>query len=145
MATQNDTSNIAIADSSVLVSIFLPNDAYHEHAVELARQAEEQGTTVVTPEAVFVETVNILGKKLGHQVAIEAAELMVDSEAFLIVDSSDLLPDALGKFKKSAEKVSMTDCVVMATADRYNTRQILGFDADFRDCGYLAPVPLHKP
>jgi uncharacterized protein len=144
MATKTSNTSVSIADSSALVSIFVPTDAYHAQALALARKAEDEGTTVITPEVVVVETVNIIGKKFGHQAAVAAAGLLAKSGLFLIVESSELLTDALAKFGQADEKVSLTDCVVMATADKYGTRQILGFDDDFRDFGYLAPIPRHK-
>jgi predicted nucleic acid-binding protein len=32
--------------------------------------------------------------------------------------------------------VSLTDCIVMAIADHYGTKDIFGFDKQFADAGY---------
>ena len=43
---------------------------------------------------------------------------------------------ALQKFETLPQGVSFTDCLVMATADEYETRDIFGFDKQFADAGY---------
>jgi predicted nucleic acid-binding protein len=43
---------------------------------------------------------------------------------------------ALRKFEKLPERVSFTDCVVMAVADYYQTQDISGFDQQFAQAGY---------
>src|SRR5689334_3531426 len=100
METPTNT-NCAIADSSLLVSLFSPTDAYHAHALELARQAQEDGLTILTPEAVVIETINILGKKLGHDPAAMAAERILKSGDFSITFTGEMMEPALVKFKAS--------------------------------------------
>jgi predicted nucleic acid-binding protein len=36
---------------------------------------------------------------------------------------------------------SLTDCIVMALADHYSTKDIFGFDKQFEDAGYHRPEP----
>jgi predicted nucleic acid-binding protein len=45
------------------------------------------------------------------------------------------------KFKTAADAVSFTDCIVMAVADEYGTREIFGFDKQFADAGYQRLEP----
>jgi predicted nucleic acid-binding protein len=130
---------VVIADSSGLVSLISPNDSNHQQALALSHKLQEKRTTVLTPSNVFTETVNILGKKLGHQIAVEAAELMTSSELFLVVDTLDAYPLALEKFKAAPASVSFTDCVVMATADKYQTSEVFGFDECFEKGSYHLP------
>ena len=40
------------------------------------------------------------------------------------------------KVQTLPQGVSFTDCLVMATADDYETRDIFGFDKQFQDAGY---------
>jgi predicted nucleic acid-binding protein len=55
----------------------------------------------------------------------------------------NLRRDAFAKWADTPESVSFTDCftdcVVMTVADRYDTKQIFGFDLAFRRSGYLIP------
>ena len=45
------------------------------------------------------------------------------------------------KFAKLPQSVSFTDCLVMATADEYETIDIFGFDKQFADAGYTRLEP----
>src|SRR5690242_14488151 len=141
METQNNQTNISIVDSSILVSLFSQDDAYHAHAQNLTEQAIKEEVVILVSDSILVETVNILGKKFGHKLTIEAADFLINSDSFLIVETNIVLSQALEKFKNSNEKVSLTDCIVMATADKFNTKNILGFDDDFRDHGYQVSIP----
>jgi predicted nucleic acid-binding protein len=40
------------------------------------------------------------------------------------------------------EAVSFTDCLVMAVADEYGTKDIFDFDKQFADAGYIRLDPL---
>ena len=59
------------------------------------------------------------------------------SEPSPLLDSPALL-----KFEAISEAVSFTDCLVMAVANEYGTKDIFGFDKQFADAGYnrLAPA-----
>ena len=48
---------------------------------------------------------------------------------------------ALNKFEGLSEAVSLTDCIVMAVADEYGTKDIFGFDKQFADAGYTRLAP----
>jgi predicted nucleic acid-binding protein len=54
------------------------------------------------------------------------------SETFVILDSSALIA-------QTNKRPSFVDCLVMATADFYDTREIFGFDAVFAKNGYSLP------
>jgi predicted nucleic acid-binding protein len=43
---------------------------------------------------------------------------------------------ALSRFATQSESVSLTDCIVMAVADDYETLDSFGFDEAFRKNGY---------
>jgi predicted nucleic acid-binding protein len=58
--------------------------------------------------------------------------------------SHTLLTDALERFKTQPQGVSFTDCVVMAYADAFQTKDIFGFDKQFADAGYTRLSPSSK-
>lgn len=130
---------IVIADSSALYALLSQTDAQHASAVAAARKLKQDQATIIMPTDVLSETINILGKRQGHRVAVEAIELMTTSSLFLIVSAEKAFPLAFEKFKLVAESVSFTDCLVMAMADSYETTQIFGFDGCFRKAGYHVP------
>src|SRR5262249_45704104 len=63
---------VIIADTSGLVSLFLPGDHNHKVALKAARQLQTEQKSILIPAAVLVELLNILGRKVGHRAALEA-------------------------------------------------------------------------
>ena len=125
-----------IADTSGLISLTVTTDANHASAVEAAKPLKGQ-STILVPYEVLVETMNVLGKRLGHTQAVSVASYLATTPLFLIVDTSEPVREqALRRFETQPPAVSFTDCIVMAVADEYGTRIVFGFDKDHADNGY---------
>jgi predicted nucleic acid-binding protein len=89
------------------------------------------------PAEVFAETLNILGKKFGHEYAAGTVQAVLDSSAFAVVPTSDISRlDAVEQFRSAPAGVSFTDCLVMKVADEYGSKDIYGFDEQFEQAGY---------
>ena len=133
---ETNKKGVIIADTSGLISLFSPNDRNHEEAIKAAKQLTNDQKSILIPAAVFVEFLNILGRKAGHEAALAAASEL--TPPFLVLSEPANLPQnpALEKFARVPESVSFTDCIVMAVADTYNTPDIFGFDKQFQDAGY---------
>ena len=131
---KTSSQGVIIADTSGLVSLFSPNDHNHHVAVEAARRLSNESRDILIPAAVFVEFLNVLGRKAGHKVALAAAAEL--TPPFLILSEPHDSANALKKFAKLPESVSFTDCLVMAVADEYSTPDIFGFDKQFAEAGY---------
>ena len=125
---------VLIADTSGLVSLFSPADQNHQVAVEAAKRLRNEPKDILIPAAVFVEFLNILGRKTGHRAALAAAAEL--TPPFIILSEPRDNTQALEKFAKVPESVSFTDCLVMAAADEYFTPDIFGFDKQFQEAGY---------
>jgi predicted nucleic acid-binding protein len=87
---------------------------------------------------------NVLGKKLGHGVAVSAGQQILATPIYLIIESDKELEEALERFARQPASVSFTDCMVMALADRLGTKLIFGFDEVFRKNGYRLPEALNQ-
>ena len=74
---------VIIADTSSLISLFLPGDHNHAVAVNAAKQLKHEHRDILIPGAVFVEFLNILGRKVSHSAALAAASEL--TSPFLIV------------------------------------------------------------
>jgi predicted nucleic acid-binding protein len=138
MTTYMETKNSPIiADTSALVSLINASDSNHVQAVKEATRLLSAARPIILPGEVLAETINILGKKFGHGFAVAAARkfLRADSQYFIVETDIDRLRVALVIFNKQKESVSFTDCIVMAVADQYNTKDIFGFDKQFEDAG----------
>ena len=126
-----------IADSSALVSLATVTDSNYSQAIAIARKIKEENLQVVIPGDVFSETLNVLGRKSSHQIALGTAETILNSNSFIIAETNAKIRDnALTIFKNQAQSVSFTDCLVMAFADHFHTKTIFGFDEIFRKNKY---------
>ena len=134
-----------IADSSALVSLIDENDHNHKEAVEVAEKLSEASRLIILPLDVFVETINVIGKRFGHDLAMKTARYLLSSDSeFLLLETKPYLITALNKFNDQAPAVSLTDCIIMAVADDYGTKEIFGFDKQFQDAGYHRLTPSTK-
>jgi predicted nucleic acid-binding protein len=127
-----------IADTSGLVSLTVKTDGNHAPAVTATEALQGKASNILVPYEILVETVNVLGKRLGHEPALAVAAYIDETPLFLILDSSKhARAQALRRFGAQPQAVSFTDCIVMAVADEYETRSIFGFDADHARNGYI--------
>src|SRR5947208_13335858 len=114
--------HVISADTSGLVSLFLPDDQNHAVAVQAARNLQSAHKDILIPADVFVEFLNILGRKAGHKAALAAVTEL--TPPFLVLREQTNVTQALKKFEAVLQAVSFTDCLVMAVADAYSTRDI---------------------
>src|SRR5438874_212791 len=108
MTTYMETSReqVIIADTSGLVSLFLPDDHNHKVAVQAARQLQSAHKDILIPADVFVEFLNILGRKAGHKVALAAVSEL--TPPFLVLHEQTNVTQALKKFEAVLQAVSFT-------------------------------------
>lgn len=130
------SSNI-IGDSSAFFSLVIKKDQNHSNATTTIREIIDKKDSVIVPGEAFTELVNILGKKVNHAVAIKTGRMILQKPELTIIETTDVIrKNAFEKFIKQPESVSFTDCLVMAFADFYETKEIFGFDEAFRKNGY---------
>lgn len=131
-------------DSSALVALLTENDADHMKAVAISRSLVAQSRSVILPSEVLAESLTIIGKKYGLPAAVARgtylARQMQDGALLIPQVHVDTLHNALAKLVTQPQSVSYIDCLVMAYADRYQTREIFGFDAAFARNGYRLPT-----
>jgi predicted nucleic acid-binding protein len=137
--THNDA---IIADTSGLFSLVIPSDHNHQVAIAEAKCLEEAHKDIIIIQAVYIEFLNVIGKQYGHKIALFAAATLTPPR-FVILNEPQDIPSsgALEKFANQPQAVSLTDCLVMATADAYATKSIFGFDKQFTDAGYTRITP----
>jgi predicted nucleic acid-binding protein len=126
-----------IADTSGLISLAVQSDRNHEAAVAATERLKEKQSNILVPYEILVETVNVLGKLVGHDNGSAVWVYLSTTPLFVIVDSSKQAREkAIKQFQSQPKAVSFTDCVVMAVADEYDTKAIFGFDSDHARNGY---------
>lgn len=105
--------------------------------VAIAAQFVGTEAKALVPAEVPAESLNILGKKFGHEYAAGTVQAVLESSAFAVVPTSDVARlDAVEQFRTAPTGVSFTDCLVMKVADEHGTKDIFGFDKQFEDAGY---------
>ena len=138
--TKSDKSSIFVADSSGIISLLSETDSNHQRALSAKREFEKLTGSVLVPAEVLSETINLVGKKFGHEAALSFYSTIDRSETFFVIDSSKEIRDlTFALLKKQAGSVSFTDCLVMACANQYKSKQIFGFDEIFKKSGYQVP------
>ncbi|KKW20372.1 MAG: hypothetical protein UY64_C0050G0009 [Parcubacteria group bacterium GW2011_GWA1_51_12] len=130
-------TNPVIIDSSGLISFISDTDSNHQLAVSISQSIKKEKNSVILPGEIFSEIVNVLGKKVSHNIALQTAHHILNSKDFAIVETNtEIREGALEIFRNQAQSVSFTDCLVMAFADHYHTKTIFGFDEVFRKNKY---------
>ncbi len=126
-----------IVDSSGLISLLIDTDQNHQRSIDALSNYGNAPAAIIIPADIFSESMNILGKKFSHEIAVEDGEKILGSTLFRIVEiDNNLRFQALVKLAKQPSSVSFADCVVMALADKFNTKDIFGFDVAFSKNGY---------
>jgi predicted nucleic acid-binding protein len=142
-------SNPVILDSSALIAEINLADSLHEKAQAVNKVIAETDRQVILPYEVFAEAINIFGKKVGRSEAARAGKAILarhTAGSLLIATSSPTLLAAALELLETAkgQSPSFVDCLVMASADEYQTREIFGFDETFTKNGYQLPEPRKK-
>lgn len=129
---------VIIADSSALVSLASRTDSNYNLAVSVGRSLEREEASVLVSGEIFAETLNVLGRSINKETVREMGEGIFSSSSLFIAETSDEIRRmAFAKFLKQLRSVSFTDCLVMAFADVYGTKNIFGFDEVFKKNGYV--------
>jgi predicted nucleic acid-binding protein len=142
METKHKNQPIIVADASGIISLVVDTDSNHEAALQLMLRLDASGVqpTIVVPGELLAETVNLLGKKFSRGLAIETAELLLTQAPFLVRETDpETHTSALELFRQAPGSVSYTDCIVLAMADKYATREVFGFENFFKQRGYHLP------
>ena len=126
-----------IADSSGLVSLISEDDNNHKIAIRISDELSKVSALIIVPSDVFSETLNVIGKKFGHNLATNVGQEIIKSGTYAVIETDESIrTTALILFQSQPQSVSFTDCVVMTFADKFATKKIFGFDDAFRKKGY---------
>ncbi len=126
-----------VLDSSALIALANKNDSTHKKAVDILQSISQQRHFGLLPNDIFIETINTIGKKLSKTLAIKTARQVGEFKWLDITESGKgVRENGIEKFIQTKSDVSLTDCIVMATADEYKTKLIFGFDKHFKTAGY---------
>ena len=106
---ETSREGVIIADTSGLVSLFLPNDHNHEVAVKAARHLQSEHKDILITAAVFVELLNILGRKVGHTAALAAVSEL--TPPFLVLTTVSPLRAKVIRAASCGRSISLPDAL----------------------------------
>lgn len=136
----NSQDQYTIVDSSYLFALADSSDSTHKRATKIAKTLEEISKILVVPSEILFEATNTMWKKLTKEKATRTARDILTLATYAIPETtSEIRTLAFSKFEKQSRSVSFTDCLVMAFADHFKTKTILGFDESFSKSGYSLP------
>jgi predicted nucleic acid-binding protein len=138
---------VVVLDSSALIAQINGKDIWHKKADKIATFIAQTERHVILPSEVFAETLNRIGNNIGREAAVVAGRALLARHAagdILLTHSNPALAAASLELLQTVQapqdkRPSYVDCLVMATADFYGTREIFGFDAVFGTNGYSLP------
>src|SRR5688500_5460026 len=132
-------STFVILDSSALIAQINIKDLWHKKANTISEIIERTDRKVILPAEVLAETLNRIGNNIGRQEAVLAGNALLErndtGDVLITHSNTDILSATLRLLNSVTEppekRASFVDCLVMATATFYDTREIFGFDAVF--------------
>ena len=140
-------SAFVILDSSALIAQINGKDLWHKKANTISEYIERTDRKVILPAEVLAETLNRIGNNIGRQDAVLAGKALLErnetGDILVTHSNTDILTATLTLLKSVREpqdkRASFVDCLVMASAAFYDTREIFGFDAVFEKNGFHLP------
>ena len=141
------SSAFVILDSSALIAQINVKDLWHKKANTISEFIERTDRKVILPAEVLAETLNRIGNNIGRQDAVLAGNALLErhetGDILITYSNTDILAATLNLLKAIQEppdkRASFVDCLVMASASFYDTREIFGFDAVFGRNGFQLP------
>jgi predicted nucleic acid-binding protein len=140
-------SAFVILDSSALIAQLNVKDLWHQKANAISEYIERTDRKVILPAEVLAETLNRIGNNIGRSDAVLAGKALLErhetGDILITHNNTDILAATLTMLNTVQEpankRASFIDCLVMASAAFYDTREIFGFDAVFVRNGFHLP------
>jgi len=127
---------MVFVDTGAFVARNARRDPYGQTAAQI--WSELEGTPLLTTNHVVEETLTLLARRIGYELAANMAERIYTSRNLGIIytGEEDEL-EALGFFRKFADqRVSFTDCISFAVMRRNRLHFAFTFDRHFAAAGF---------
>jgi uncharacterized protein len=130
--------NEVFLDTAYAIALSSLSDAFHERAVQLAREIRAAGTRLVTTRATLLEIGNALSRQARRHAGIRLlAVLEVDSRVEIVPLSEQLYERAWRLFRERPDKEwGLTDCVSFTVMQDRGLTEALTADEHFRQAGF---------
>ena len=121
---------VAVVDSGVFIGSKYPKDQYHKEALGILENfISGEIQRIYITDYVLAETISFLLSKAGFQMADGAFDYLTETENIEIVKLEDV--SAIKPLFKRYKKLSITDCSLVALAEKLKIKEIFSFDKHF--------------
>ncbi|MEK6948763.1 MAG: PIN domain-containing protein [Nanoarchaeota archaeon] len=122
----------AIFDSGVFIGSQEKRDQYALIAAEILKYFRNKVIIkVYTTDYVVVETINFLLKKSGFDKTKFMYDFLMNTNNMEIVYASNLSMERLKEIFNKYKNLTITDCSLIALAEKYKIKEIFSFDKHF--------------
>jgi hypothetical protein len=130
-------------DTGAFIALTDADDENHKAAAAFYRNAKEKGTRFVTTNFVVCETMNYLGVRISHPIAVLFWESLKKSGFIEIVTVAPSIEDAAFTiFKRYSDKdFSFTDCTSFSFMRSLKLKSGFAFDKHFEQFEGISRLP----
>ena len=130
-------------DTGAFIALTDADDENHRAAKAFYKSSMEKGARFITSNFVVCETMNYLGAKVSHNVAVVFRESLKKSGLVETVTISPPMEDAaFSIFKQYSDKdFSFTDCASFALMKSLRINNAFAFDRHFKQIEGINRVP----
>ena len=128
---------VVLIDASIFCAFANTDDIFHQKAKTiLERLFADRDQRLVTTDYIFDESVSVVMRKAGKELAKELGRFILQSEIILMNIDDSLFPQAWELFQKT-EGFSFTDCSSLAFMTLVGVPKIATFDKGFRNANNI--------
>jgi predicted nucleic acid-binding protein len=133
---------VIVLDSSFLIAYHNTRDAHHAAAARTMVHllGGEWGQALLL-EYVLLEVVTVLRARRGRDVAVAAADQLLQAREVDFVPCSPLFMETLSTFRHATSAFSFADAAIATVARQSEGGFVATFDSDFRGVAGVTVVP----
>jgi hypothetical protein len=126
-------------DTAYAIALSVETDTFHERALELAEEIEEQEIQLVTTRAVLLEIGNALSKVNFRKAAVALLDSLETDKNVMIISLTEELYEAAYKLYQSRmdNEWGLIDCVSFVTMKQLGITESLTTDRHYQQAGFV--------
>lgn len=133
---KNNRTKRILADADAIVALIKRDETNHEEAINLAKQAYENGFEFFISQYTVAEVCTVLSNKVSQQVAVEFLASLYEKSITIIGATEVVFLEAEKVFTEQKKKgTSYFDCLNIALFHQLGFDQIFSFDGMYTKNG----------
>lgn len=123
-------------DTSAWYALRVLNDEAHPDSRRILERLAKEGARLHTSDWVLLETVALLGRRVGPQESVRAGQWLLSNPAVTVHPLGGGLVEAWDAYLKAAGRVSLVDCGSFTLMRQLGLSRAFAFDDDFEKEGF---------